>query len=131
MDLIRHFKFPYGTVGDLFDAASVEGVCKMYFEDMHFATWNYGRTVLIELNGYKERSDAVKEQSPQTYFAVKLQSGHVKQLTKDNANRPQANFLPQVPKRGTGYVLLQKPSKRIQKEKEEEAREKAGTAAVL
>ncbi len=47
MDSTRHFKTPYGTMGDLFDATSVEGVSKVYFEDMLFETWNHGRTVLI------------------------------------------------------------------------------------
>ncbi|KAF9347902.1 hypothetical protein BGX26_000660, partial [Mortierella sp. AD094] len=37
-------------------------------------------------------------------------------MTKDLAYRPQASFLPQVPKRGTIDVLPQKPSKRYQKE---------------
>ncbi|KAF9134768.1 hypothetical protein BGX30_011785 [Mortierella sp. GBA39] len=47
MDSIRHFKTPYGTMGDLFDATFVESVSKVYFEDMLFETWNHGRTVLI------------------------------------------------------------------------------------
>lgn len=33
--------------------------------------------------------------------------------------RPQANFLPQAPKRGTIYYTAQKPSKRLQSEGEE------------
>ncbi|KAF9110024.1 hypothetical protein BGX30_008155, partial [Mortierella sp. GBA39] len=47
MDEIRHFKTPYGTMGDLFDATDVERVSKVYFEDMLFETWNHGRTILI------------------------------------------------------------------------------------
>lgn len=47
MDLIRHFKTTYGTMGDLFDATPVERISKVYFEDMLFETWNHGRTVLI------------------------------------------------------------------------------------
>ncbi|KAF9347901.1 hypothetical protein BGX26_000659 [Mortierella sp. AD094] len=39
-----------------------------------------------------------------------------KSMTKDLAYRPQASFLPQVPKRGTLDVLPQKPSKRYQEE---------------
>ena len=54
----------------------------------------------------------------------------LKRMTKDNAYRPQANFLPQAPKRGTLDVISQNPSKRIQKEKEEEEARKA-TVAVL
>ncbi|KAF8945121.1 hypothetical protein BGZ47_003212 [Haplosporangium gracile] len=169
MDSIRHFKTPYDTMGDLFDAIPSEDVCKVCFEDMLFETWNHGRTVLIggalpstgvgaivamqdavilanylndikpisfenikaALNGYKEeRFDAVKGQHSQTYFTAKLQFGHIKQLTKDNANRPQTSFLPRM--YGAGYVLPQKPSKRIQKEKEEEkAKKKAAAAATL
>lgn len=34
-------------MGDLFDATPIEGVSKVYFEDMLFETWNHGRTVLI------------------------------------------------------------------------------------
>lgn len=47
-----------------------------------------------------------------------------KQLLKDTAYRPQANFLPQAPKRGTMETFPQQPSKRIQKEKEEEEAKK-------
>ncbi|KAG9070431.1 hypothetical protein KI688_007967 [Linnemannia hyalina] len=92
----------------------------------------------------EERFDAVKEQYPQAEFAAQLQFGHtlwervlrhilfnwipksmqLKRMTKDNAYRPQANFLPQAPKRGTLDVISQKPSKRIQKEKEEEEAKK-------
>ena len=48
----------------------------------------------------------------------------LKQMSKEGAYRPQANFLPQAPKRGTLDVIPQNPSKRIQKEKEEETRRK-------
>ncbi|KAG9061267.1 hypothetical protein KI688_007605 [Linnemannia hyalina] len=180
MDEIRHFKTPYGTMGDLFDATDVEGVSKVFFEDMLFETWNHGRTILIgdaahkllpssgagavnamqdavllanhlydifptsfenikaALTEYKEeRFDAIKDQYPQSYVSAKLIFGHTfservlrhvvfnwlpksfqhKQLIKDTAYRPQANFLPQVPKRGTMDVIPQRPSKRIEKEK--------------
>ncbi|KAF9135810.1 hypothetical protein BG015_003219 [Linnemannia schmuckeri] len=74
------------------------------------------------LSDYKnERFEAVKEQYPQSYMAAKLMYGHTfserilrqivfnwlpkstmqKQLQKNTAYRPQANFLPQAPKRGT------------------------------
>jgi hypothetical protein len=43
----------------------------------------------------------------------------MKQLLKDTAYRPQANFLPQVPKRGTMKTIHQRPSKRTQKEKKD------------
>ncbi|KAG0003200.1 hypothetical protein BGZ80_011367 [Entomortierella chlamydospora] len=39
-----------------------------------------------------------------------------KKLAKNHAYRPQVTFLPQVPTRGTGPVLPQKPSKRYQRE---------------
>ncbi|KAF9918509.1 hypothetical protein FBU30_000164 [Linnemannia zychae] len=183
LDSIRHFKTPYGTMGDLFDVTPIERVSKVYFEDMLFETWNHGRTVLIgdaahkllpssgagavnamqdavllanhiydikptsfeniktALNEYKnERFDAIKDQYPQSYMAAKLIYGHtfservlrqvvfnylpksmkMKQLLKDTAYRPQANFLPQAPKRGTVEVIPQKPSKYIQKTKEKE-----------
>ncbi|KAF9111377.1 hypothetical protein BGX27_005016 [Mortierella sp. AM989] len=41
-----------------------------------------------------------------------------KNMGKNLAYRPQATFLPQVPKRGTSPVLPQKPSKRYQEEQE-------------
>lgn len=47
-----------------------------------------------------------------------------KQLLKDTAYRPQANFLPQAPKRGTMETVPQQPSKRIQRENEEEEAKK-------
>lgn len=47
MDSIRHFKTPYGTIGDLFDVTPIERVSKVYFEDQLFHTWHHGRTVLI------------------------------------------------------------------------------------
>ncbi|KAK5827777.1 hypothetical protein F5H01DRAFT_399363 [Linnemannia elongata] len=194
MDSIRHFKTPYGALGDLFDETDIERVSKVYFEDMLFETWNHGRTVLIgdaahkllpstgagavnamqdavilanhlydikptsfenikqALSDYKEeRFDAVKEQYPQAEFAAKLQFGHtlwerflryilfnwvpksmqLKRMTKDNAYRPQANFLPQAPKRGTLDVISQNPSKRIQMGKVEEEERRSENAAAI
>ncbi|KAG9070427.1 hypothetical protein KI688_007963 [Linnemannia hyalina] len=102
--------------------------------------------------GYKdERYEAVKEQYAQTQFAAKLQFGHtfserimryilfnwipksmqIKQMSKDNAYRPQANFLPQTPKRGKLDTLSQDPLKRVQKEREEEEEAQRVTAAAL
>ncbi|KAF9536443.1 hypothetical protein EC957_010933 [Mortierella hygrophila] len=193
MDEIRHFKTPYGTMGDLFDATDVEGVSKVFFEDMLFETWNHGRTILIgdaahkllpssgagavnamqdavllanhlydifptsfeniktALIEYKEeRFDAIKDQYPQSYISAKLIFGHTfservlrhivfnwlpkslqrKQLLKDTAYRPQANFLPQAPKRGSLDVIPQRPSKRIEKEKEEAAKKEVAATAL-
>ncbi|KAF9146902.1 hypothetical protein BG015_011478 [Linnemannia schmuckeri] len=183
MDSIRHFKTPYGTMGDLFDVTQIERVSKVSFEDKLFETWNHGRVVLVgdaahkllpstgagavnamqdsvllgnhiydihptshenikaALSDYKEeRFDAVKEQYPQSYISAKIMYGHTlserilrqvvfnwlpesikrKQLLKDTAYRPQANFLPLVPKREV--------FKRIQKEKEEEEGKKIPAA---
>ncbi|KAG0259798.1 hypothetical protein BGZ95_004585 [Linnemannia exigua] len=179
MDSIRHFKTPYGVLGDLFDATPTELVSKVYFEDKLFETWNHGRTVLIgdaahkmlpstgvgavnamqdavilanhlydilpntfeniktALYEYKEeRFNAVKDQYPLSYMSAKLMFGHTwmermlrhvvfnwlpksiqqAQIQKDTAYRPQANFLPQAPKRGTMETIPQQPSKRIQAE---------------
>ncbi|KAF9543217.1 hypothetical protein EC957_001092 [Mortierella hygrophila] len=181
MDSIRHFKTLYGTLGELFDVTPIEGVSKVYFEDMLFETWTHGRTVLIgdgagavnamqdavllanhiydimptsfdniknALNNYKEeRFDAVKDQYPQSYISAKLMYGHTlserllrqvvfnwmpksvmrKQLSKNTAYRPQANFLPQAPKRGTVEIIPQWRSRRVQKGGEV----KANTATVL
>ncbi|KAF9119113.1 hypothetical protein BGW39_000560 [Mortierella sp. 14UC] len=100
------------------------------------------------LNEYKEeRFDAIKEQYPQSYMSAKLMYGHTfterilrhvvfnwmpksiqrKQVSKDTAYRPQANFLPLAPKRGTLDIIPQRPSKRIQ-QKEEEAENKMASA---
>ncbi|KAK3848476.1 MAG: hypothetical protein J3R72DRAFT_500237 [Linnemannia gamsii] len=181
MDEIRHFKTPYGVLGDLFDATPLERVSKVYFEDMLYKTWHHGRTILIgdaahkmlpstgagavnamqdavilanclydikpttfdnikaALKEYKiQRYKDIKDQYAQTYFSAKLQYGHTiterilrhmvfhwlpgsklnDQMQKESAFRPQANFMPQAPRRGTVPVVPQKPSKRIQKEKE-------------
>ncbi|KAF9924891.1 hypothetical protein FBU30_005234 [Linnemannia zychae] len=195
LDSIRHFKTPYGTMGDLFDVTPIERVSKVYFEDMLFETWNYGRTVLIgdaahkllpsagagavnamqdavllanhiydiqptsfenikrALNEYKdERFDAVKDQYPQSYIAAKITFGHtfyerilrqvvfnylptsmkMKQLIKDTAYRPQVNFLPQAPKRGTMDIIPQRPSRHAQKKKEAAyTKDSAAAAAAL
>ncbi|KAG0373250.1 hypothetical protein BGX24_011948 [Mortierella sp. AD032] len=195
MDSIRHFKTPYGSLGDLFDATPVERVSKVYFEDMLFETWNHGRTVLIgdaahkllpssgagavnamqdavilanhiydifptssfnniktALDNYKdERFDAIKDQYPQSYMAAKLLYGHtfteriirqvvfnwlpkslqMKQLLKDTAYRPQVSFLPPATKRGTMDTIPQRPSRRVQDEKEEDAKKAASFAAAL
>ncbi|KAF9090069.1 hypothetical protein BGX29_011690 [Mortierella sp. GBA35] len=84
---------------------------------------------------------------PQSYMSARLLYGHTyweivmrnvifnytpasiqrAQILKDSAFRPQANFLPQVPKRGAVEVTHQKPSKRLQAE---EAQGVAGTALV-
>jgi hypothetical protein len=57
-------------------------------------------------------------------------SMQTKQLLKDTAYRPQANFLPQAPKRGTMETIPQQPSKRIQREQEEEDAKKSGAAVA-
>ncbi|KAF9124338.1 hypothetical protein BG015_005109 [Linnemannia schmuckeri] len=88
-----------------------------------------------------ERFDPIKEQYPVSHISAKLQYGHTfaervfryfifnwlstakvgSQFVKDSAYRPQANFLPQAPKRGTADVLPQRPSKRLQEEDEKKA----------
>ncbi|KAF8936235.1 hypothetical protein BGZ47_009589, partial [Haplosporangium gracile] len=66
-------------------------------------------------------------------------------VQKDNAFRPQVNFLPQVPPRGTGEIIPQRPSTRrpegrrnqdkdsdkVKKEKKKESASAATAAAVL
>ncbi|KAF8927207.1 hypothetical protein BGZ47_002270, partial [Haplosporangium gracile] len=47
MNSIRHFKTPYGTLGDSFDGTPDDRTSKIYFKDMLFETWNHDRTVLI------------------------------------------------------------------------------------
>ncbi|KAG0281209.1 hypothetical protein BGZ95_006035 [Linnemannia exigua] len=84
----------------------------------------------------KERFDAIKDQYPQSYISAQLVYGltfyervirqiifnwvpksiQMKQLTKDTAYRPQSNFLPPAPRRGTVDIIPQRPSKRIQRE---------------
>ncbi|KAF9125791.1 hypothetical protein BG015_004826 [Linnemannia schmuckeri] len=102
------------------------------------------------LSDYKEeRFDAIKDQYPQSYMSAKLMYGHTlsermlrqvvfnwmpksilnKQLVKDTAYRPQANFIPLAPKRGTIDIIPQAPSKRAQKEEKEKA--KKAVAAAL
>ncbi|KAG0281208.1 hypothetical protein BGZ95_006034 [Linnemannia exigua] len=181
MDSIRHFKTPFGILGDLFDATQTEKVSKVFFEDKLFETWSHGRVVLIgdgagavnamqdavllanhifdilptthdsivtALKDYREeRFEAIKEQYPQSYISAKLMYGHSfsermlrhfvfnwlpksiqqKQLQKNTAYRPQANFLPLAPKRGTLEIIPQRPSRRLQKE-QEEAKKKAASA---
>lgn len=53
-----------------------------------------------------------------------------KQLQKNTAYRPQANFLPQAPKRGTLDIIPQQPSKRIQREQEEVKKIATGAAPL-
>ncbi|KAF9536749.1 hypothetical protein EC957_009802, partial [Mortierella hygrophila] len=193
LDEIRHFKTPYGTMGDLFDATDIEKVSKVYFEDKLFETWTHGRTVLIgdaahmllpssgagavnamqdavllanhlyditptnlrniktALSDYKnERFEAIKDQYPQSHMSAKLIFGHTlwerilryvvfnwlpkslqrKQLLKDTAYRPQANFLPEAAKRGSLDVIPQTPSKRIEKEREEAAKNEGATTVL-
>ncbi|KAF8937997.1 hypothetical protein BGZ47_008764 [Haplosporangium gracile] len=106
--------------------------------------------IKVALNEYKgERFEAIKDQYPQSHISAKLIFGHTlweriiryvvfnwlpkslmhKQLLKDTAYRPQANFLPQVPKRGSLATIPQNPSKRVYKE-EEEAKKRAAVAAI-
>ncbi|KAG0281196.1 hypothetical protein BGZ95_006022 [Linnemannia exigua] len=184
MDLIRHFKTPYGTLGDLFDATPIEHVSKVYYEDKMFETWTHGRTVLIGDAAHKmlpstgvgavnamqdavilanclydikptsfdnikealkefkdQRFDYITEQYTQSQVLAMMQYGHnfserilrhmllnwmpksmrLSHQIKASEFRPQANFIPQVPDRGVNKVASQKPSRRIQKEKEEAA----------
>ncbi|KAG0282406.1 hypothetical protein BGZ96_000517 [Linnemannia gamsii] len=102
-------------------------------------------TIKTAFNDYKkERFITIKDQYPQSHMAAKLIYGHtlwerilrhvvfnwlpkslqMKQLLKDTAYRPQANFLPQAPKRGTIATIHQQPSKRTQKEKREDVAKK-------
>lgn len=57
-------------------------------------------------------------------------SMQTKQLLKDTAYRPQANFLPQAPKRGTMETIPQQLSKRIPREQEEGGANKKGEVAA-
>ncbi|KAF9146904.1 hypothetical protein BG015_011480 [Linnemannia schmuckeri] len=102
------------------------------------------------INYKEERFDAIKEQYPQSHMSAKLIYGHTfserilrqvvfnwlpksvqeKQLSKDTAYRPQANFLPLAPKRGTLKIIPQWPSMRISKEEEEVKKKVAGVVAL-
>ncbi|KAG0296805.1 hypothetical protein BGZ97_004442 [Linnemannia gamsii] len=103
------------------------------------------------LSDYKqERFGAIKDQYPQSHMSAKLIFGHTlweriiryivfnwlpkwlqsKQIRKDTAYRPQANFLPQAPTRGSVVPIPQNPSKRLQRE-EEEAKKAATAASAL
>ncbi|KAG9061262.1 hypothetical protein KI688_007600 [Linnemannia hyalina] len=103
------------------------------------------------LNEYKEeRFDAIKDQYPQSHISAQLMYGHTlyerilrqvifnwmpksvmrRQLSKNTAYRPQANFLPQAPKRGNLGIIPQWPSKRIQDEKEDPKNVAATATAV-
>ncbi|KAG0241701.1 hypothetical protein BGW41_005576 [Actinomortierella wolfii] len=59
------------------------------------------------------------------YFMLIPKSVHLKASEKPNAYRPQANFLPMVPDRGTFKVLPRKPSKRYQEEQAQASKAKA------
>ncbi|KAF9900419.1 hypothetical protein EC991_007353 [Linnemannia zychae] len=108
--------------------------------------------IKIALSEYKdERFEAIKDQYPQSHIAAKIMFGHTftervlrqivfnwmpkslqkKQMNKDSAYRPQANFLPQAPRRGTVDVIPQNPSKRLQKEKEEAEKQPATAASAV
>lgn len=52
-----------------------------------------------------------------------------KQLNKNTAYRPQANFLAQAAKRGTMAIIPQQPSKRLQREKAEAKKKAAAVPA--
>ncbi|KAF9540551.1 hypothetical protein EC957_003989 [Mortierella hygrophila] len=101
------------------------------------------------LGDYREqRFENVKAQYAHSHRNVKLSYGHTlwermfrymilnwlpqsvmaKQIVKDSAYRPQSNFLPQAPQRGRGPVISQKPSTRLQKEREEEVKKAEGVA---
>ncbi|KAF9104171.1 hypothetical protein BGX29_002265 [Mortierella sp. GBA35] len=83
------------------------------------------------LNEFKDqRFDNVKAHYGYSQFSAKLiqlvfnwlpKSMQRKQVIKDSAYRPQANFMPQVPKRGTAPVDPQRPSKRYQEEQRKAA----------
>ncbi|KAG0300451.1 hypothetical protein BGZ97_003228 [Linnemannia gamsii] len=184
MDSIRHFKTPYGTLGDLFDVTPIERVSKVHtvltkflllpspqllpssgagavnamqdavllanhLYDIYPTSFENIKNAFID---YKdERYDAIKDQYPQSYMSAKLIYGHTlsdrivrhvvfnwlpkaiqhKQFLKDTAYRPQANFLPQAPKRGSLEVIPQRPSKRIPKMEEEEYREMKKEGVVV
>ncbi|KAF9088856.1 hypothetical protein BGX29_011689 [Mortierella sp. GBA35] len=106
--------------------------------------------IKIALKDFKEqRFDHIKTQYGQSQMGAKLLYGHKMservfrhvifnwvpstmqraQILKDSAFRPQANFLPQVPMRGTVETIKQKPSKRLQQEHEESTKKAA--AATL
>ncbi|KAF9088619.1 hypothetical protein BGX23_007240 [Mortierella sp. AD031] len=83
------------------------------------------------LNEFKDqRFDNVKAHYGYSQFSAKLiqlvfnwlpKSMQRKQVIKDSAYRPQANFMPQVPKRGTAPADPQRPSKRYQEEQRKAA----------
>ncbi|KAF8942933.1 hypothetical protein BGZ47_005972 [Haplosporangium gracile] len=99
----------------------------------------------------EQRFDYIKAQYVHSHTNAMIQFGHTwperifryvilnwlpksimfKQIVKDSAYRPQANFLPQAPKRGTAPVILQKPSKRIQDEEGSGAKKAAATPVAI
>ncbi|KAF9088614.1 hypothetical protein BGX23_007235 [Mortierella sp. AD031] len=95
----------------------------------------------------EERFPYIESQYAASQFSAKLQFGHTwterilrhvifkwmpssvmqKQIIQSSAYRPQANFLPQVPHRGSGAIISQKPSKRLLAE---EAKKAAAASAL-
>ncbi|KAF9090281.1 hypothetical protein BGX23_006121 [Mortierella sp. AD031] len=121
-----------GAVNAIHDAAILAN--RLY--DIHPTTF---ATIKTALQDYKnERYDIVKDQYAQSRFSAMLLYGQSlterllryavlnwvpasmqsRQIVKDSAYRPQVNFLPQVPHRGSSTVpvISQKPSKRANKD---------------
>ncbi|KAG0267426.1 hypothetical protein BG011_005711 [Mortierella polycephala] len=94
--------------------------------------------IMVTLKDFRDqRFQHVKTQYIASQLSAKIQMGHTwsekilrhivfnymprwiqkRHLVRDMAYVPQVSFLPQIPKRGTGPVLPQKPSKRYQEEK--------------
>ncbi|KAG0060778.1 hypothetical protein BGZ89_011974 [Linnemannia elongata] len=116
-------------------------------------------TIKAALSDYRdERFDNVKSQYSNTHMSARLQFGHTiheriirhvvfnwmpkwmqnRQVLKDNAFRPQVNFLPQVPPRGTGVIIPQRPSTRRpegrsdqDKDNDKKEKEESGPCAVV
>ncbi|KAF9154671.1 hypothetical protein BG015_000273 [Linnemannia schmuckeri] len=136
---LRHFKIIYGTLDYIFDATNDEGISRFFFEDMLMlpstgagaingmqdavilANRLYDiqptsfETIKTALSDYRDECfDNVKSQHSITYMSARLQFDHMqnRQVLKDNVFRPQVNFLPQVPPRGTVKIIPQRPSTR-------------------
>jgi hypothetical protein len=54
----------------------------------------------------------------------------IKQVVKDSAYRPQANFMPEAPTRGSIPITRQKPSRRVQEEEAKKAAAATAAAAI-
>ncbi|KAF8930080.1 hypothetical protein BGZ58_008478 [Dissophora ornata] len=140
VEKLHDLKTTFGKLGRIFDATPKDQISKVFLEDMLYETWHHSRTVLIGDGAVNAFQDAVilanclYELQPVSHEGIQAA---LKDYRDQRFHHVRTQYLAShvgaklqyghAPKRGSGPVQPQKPSKRFA---QEQAKNKAVAEAV-